>query len=252
VEFSPQNLDENSRFPDKTRTMEIVERTPNQMFKHKLLWIAGQAFGPAAFQCPEALDEFAVTQVDHVPGQGNPNSLANYDCVLISGVVPQMDAVDALDVLHTANPLLPVVFWNPELKATDAVRLVRCGAYQCLGQGDSADGLRDALTNAVEEKRLRSKAQSSASQSTDAWRNLLIGESQAMEEVVETIQLVGSKRCTVLVSGESGTGKERAARAIHICGRELHRAAGESAGSGVVRPRQGRLHRRRQFTHRPL
>ncbi len=36
-----------------------------------------------------------------------------------------------------------------------------------------------------------------------------------MREVCDIIQLIASKRCTVLISGETGTGKEVIARAIH-------------------------------------
>lgn len=48
-----------------------------------------------------------------------------------------------------------------------------------------------------------------------SWRKLVIGQSRAMAQVCEIIQLVASKRCTVLISGETGTGKEVIARAIH-------------------------------------
>jgi len=37
-----------------------------------------------------------------------------------------------------------------------------------------------------------------------------------MESVVETIRLIGPRRCTVLICGETGTGKEMAARALHM------------------------------------
>ncbi|MBI4877666.1 MAG: sigma-54-dependent Fis family transcriptional regulator [Acidobacteria bacterium] len=49
----------------------------------------------------------------------------------------------------------------------------------------------------------------------EAWRKFLVGESRAMQEVVETIRLVGPRRSTVLITGETGTGKELVARAIH-------------------------------------
>ncbi len=39
-----------------------------------------------------------------------------------------------------------------------------------------------------------------------------------MSPVFRIIQLVGPRRCTVLISGETGTGKEVVARAIHLCG----------------------------------
>lgn len=47
------------------------------------------------------------------------------------------------------------------------------------------------------------------------WRSLIIGRSAAVKQVCEIINLIASKRCTVLITGESGTGKEVVARAVH-------------------------------------
>lgn len=47
------------------------------------------------------------------------------------------------------------------------------------------------------------------------FRSPLVGESQAIQEVFNTIQKVSQTDSTVLITGESGTGKELVARAIH-------------------------------------
>jgi transcriptional regulator with GAF, ATPase, and Fis domain len=52
--------------------------------------------------------------------------------------------------------------------------------------------------------------------STDPWKDLLIGESRAMQLLNSMIRLIGPRRSTVLISGETGTGKEVVARAIHM------------------------------------
>ena len=46
-------------------------------------------------------------------------------------------------------------------------------------------------------------------------RDGLIGDSLPMQRVVEIINLIGPRRCTVLITGETGTGKEVVARSIH-------------------------------------
>lgn len=47
------------------------------------------------------------------------------------------------------------------------------------------------------------------------WRQFLIGESPAIRQLCDIIELIAAKRVTVLISGETGTGKEVVARAIH-------------------------------------
>jgi DNA-binding NtrC family response regulator len=48
--------------------------------------------------------------------------------------------------------------------------------------------------------------------------HLLIGESWEIRQVCRTIELVGPRRASVLITGESGTGKEIVARALHMAG----------------------------------
>lgn len=55
-----------------------------------------------------------------------------------------------------------------------------------------------------------------------SWRSFLIGQSPAIERLVEKIRLIGPKRATVLITGETGTGKEVTARAIHAASPRAH------------------------------
>src|SRR5437763_10166616 len=48
------------------------------------------------------------------------------------------------------------------------------------------------------------------------WKQFLVGTSPAIADVDRVINLVGPRRCTILITGETGTGKEMAARAIHM------------------------------------
>ena len=79
-------------------------------------------------------------------------------------------------------------------------------------------------------------------------------ESRACSEILELAHEVASLRSTVLIQGESGTGKEMVARAIHYSGDRASKpfvavscaALAETLlESRAVRPREGRLHRRR-------
>jgi DNA-binding NtrC family response regulator len=163
------------------------------------------------------LSGLAVITTDNLAEASSALSREEFDCVLISGEAPHGGALDALELVQALDPLLPVVFWNPEMGIAETVRLIRAGAYHCLGHRDTMETLRDCLENAMEERSARRRAQERAS-NAEPWRSLLVGESQAMQAVVETIRLIGGRRCTVLISGETGTGKEMAARALHLSG----------------------------------
>ena len=61
-----------------------------------------------------------------------------------------------------------------------------------------------------------------AQENRPPWRRLVIGQSLAITQVCDIIELVASKRCTVLIAGESGTGKEVIARAVHAASPRAH------------------------------
>jgi len=183
----------------------------------KLLRIENPAGTTAQADWCSTLAGFAVTTVRNLFEASAALSRQEFDCVLISGEAADNIARDALEAVHAVDPLLPVVVWNPEMSAAEAVRLVRAGAYYCLGYRDGMEALRDWLESAMEETRGRRRAQDRTSNS-EPWRSLLVGESRAMQAVVETIRLIGGRRCTVLIGGETGTGKELAARALHMAG----------------------------------
>jgi DNA-binding NtrC family response regulator len=173
---------------------------------------------PAApeLELDEALVGFSQLHATGGLERTSKASLESVDCVLVTGSMPSVDAVEGLGVLHALDPWMPVVFWDPEMRATDAVRLIRAGAYHCLGYRDSHAALQDTLSNAVEHRRQALRVRAQAAASREPWRDLLVGQSRAMETVVEAIRLIGPRRCTVLIAGETGTGKEMVARALHM------------------------------------
>ena len=89
----------------------------------------------------------------------------------------------------------------------------------------------------------------------------LIGRSPAMQEIYRVVARLMQTDLTVMISGESGTGKELVARALHDYGKRRsgavrrHQHGGDPARSHrvrIVRPREGRLHRRQHPQRRPL
>jgi len=76
----------------------------------------------------------------------------------------------------------------------------------------------DSFTGAKPQSVARLECSPESKKLERTWRQYLIGVSRAVLDVCEVIELVASKRCTVLISGETGTGKEVVARALHAAG----------------------------------
>jgi len=185
------------------------------MSSHKLLWIINKNTVLPDIDWRDALPDFYVTPAAGISEARALIAREEADCVLVNGLTPTVDSVDILEALHRLDPTLPVVFWDPEMGATDAVRLIRAGAFHCVGYRDGPESLKQCLESAVQDKRFRRKAVAGSTGMVEPWRTFLVGESRAMQSIVETVRLIGPRRCTVLITGETGTGKEMVARALH-------------------------------------
>jgi DNA-binding NtrC family response regulator len=124
-----------------------------------------------------------------------------------------LDPEVLMQTARAASLSAPVVFlMSHEVGVSEAVRLARMGAYECLGPQIEADRLTQVLEDAKQEF---TNSAATASGARD-WRSKLVGASASMENLAQVIELVAARRCTVLITGETGTGKEMAARAIHM------------------------------------
>ena len=182
----------------------------------KILWINNDTSVRAQMEWQEALSGFEIIQVSGLDAAQAPLVIEPVDCVLVHGPLPDDERQRILETLRDIDAAAPVIFFDSEMTAAEAVRLHRSGAYNCLGSGDSLDSLRECLERAIEDRRCQGKSRRRHSAVAEPWLDFLVGESPAMQRVADTIRLVGPRKCTVLITGESGTGKELAARAIHM------------------------------------
>ena len=134
----------------------------------------------------------------------------DFDIVLLSAAALGCTDEQALQTLLHDNPSRPVILHHSDGTIDDAIRLTRQGAFYVLLGDIDPQRLEYAVNTAADKVRsLRPDFQNSP------WRRLLIGRSRPIVQICEVIQLVASKRCTILITGETGTGKEVVARAIH-------------------------------------
>ncbi|MCX7713392.1 MAG: sigma-54 dependent transcriptional regulator [Chthoniobacterales bacterium] len=97
-----------------------------------------------------------------------------------------------------------------------AVEAMKRGAYDFVTKPINLERLELLVKRALRERELRNE-NLELRRKVENPRGLenMIGQSEVMVRVFETIRQVAPSRATVLIEGESGTGKELAARAIH-------------------------------------
>lgn len=132
-----------------------------------------------------------------------------FDCVCITWEEGAEQDFEVLSHIRRADPRVPVVFYRPGMPMEHSIALREAGAYFCAVEPLSPERVVELLQAAR-----RSRAASDAAGAD--WKQILIGESRSMRRVRDTIELIGDRRCTVLITGESGTGKELAARSLHL------------------------------------
>jgi DNA-binding NtrC family response regulator len=143
----------------------------------------------------------------------------DFDVVLASFPLPDAACVASLlEDLQRAKPSTPVVIQAPEASATDVVRLLRLGAFHVFEHGDATS----LLYLAANSKWTEESGADSESRAREQCGHWLMGESRAMQQIAQTIQLVAPRRSTVLITGETGAGKEMVARSIHAAGARAH------------------------------
>ena len=139
-----------------------------------------------------------------------------YDVVVTDLRLSGMSGMDFLKEIKKHNQEIIVVIMTAYGTLESAVSAIKEGAYDYIAKPFSTDELIIKLQRALyyknttaEVNRLRKEIQSEFEFGN------IIGKSEAMKKVLETVKSVSDRDATVLIRGESGTGKEKIAGAIH-------------------------------------
>lgn len=132
----------------------------------------------------------------------------------------RMQKLDGLEILKTTKNLSPetqVIMITAYSSTETAVEAMKRGAFDYITKPFKVDEIKIIIKNAVEKKRLQDENIYLKKQLKEKYRfENIIGISQKMVEIFNTIATIADTKSTVVITGESGTGKELIARAIHF------------------------------------
>jgi len=142
-------------------------------------------------------------------------SLKNsYDVILLDVVMPKISGMDILKKLKEEYIFAKVIIITGHGTIPLAVEAMRFGAFNVLTKPFSPNDLCEAVNAAFLEDEDDEK---------DLQQSLLIGMSDYMKELKDSIRRIAQTDSTVLITGPSGTGKELVARTIHQLSRRADR-----------------------------
>ncbi len=138
------------------------------------------------------------------------------DLIVSDYRMPGLTGLEFLSLLAREGYDIPLIMLTGYASIEHAVASIKAGAVDYITKPIRPEQLKLAVDQALEFVRLR-KENEALKREVMEFRNerQIIGESQALRRIQQTVAMAAPTRATVLLQGESGTGKELFARSIH-------------------------------------
>ncbi|MBN2215653.1 MAG: sigma-54-dependent Fis family transcriptional regulator [Bacteroidales bacterium] len=137
----------------------------------------------------------------------------SFDIVLCDIKMPDMDGIEVLDKLMEKSRDSAVIMISGHGNIDTAVEAIKKGAYDFIEKPLDLNRLLVAIRNAMERTELVTETRSLKKKVSGTWD--IVGESPAIQKVLEMIERVAPTDARVLITGKNGTGKELVARWLH-------------------------------------
>ena len=138
-----------------------------------------------------------------------------FDGIFCDVKMPQMDGLDVLDLLAKKGVQTPVVMISGHGTVDTAVASLKKGAYDFIQKPLDLNRVLVTLRNMLEREALVETTQVLKKKAHKAQSHTIVGESEAIREILSMVKTVAPTEARVLVTGANGVGKELVARQIH-------------------------------------
>jgi len=138
-----------------------------------------------------------------------------YDVVLLDIKMPRMDGMEALERIQEIRPHIPVVMISGHATIDTAVESVKKGAFDFISKPPDLNRLLITIRNAMDRSSLIDETRQLKRKVAKSGVQEIIGDSEPINRLRETIARVAPTEARVLITGPNGAGKELIARWIH-------------------------------------
>lgn len=145
----------------------------------------------------------------------------DYKAVLLDIKMPQMDGFEAISKIKDINDSISVIIISAHASLDNAVEATKRGAYDFIEKPIDRDKLLITVRNAIQQTELLLKNKQLIEKVEGKFE--IIGKSESIKNILETIRKVAPTNSRVLITGENGTGKELIARAIYRYSNRAHK-----------------------------
>jgi len=136
-----------------------------------------------------------------------------YDVVLCDIKMPKIDGIEFLQKAGESNPDVPIIMISGHGNIETAVEAVKKGAYDYISKPPDLNRLLITIRNAMDKSNLVTETKVLKRKVSRVQE--MIGESDPILKIKETIEKVAPTEARILITGENGVGKELVARWVH-------------------------------------
>jgi two-component system nitrogen regulation response regulator NtrX len=137
----------------------------------------------------------------------------SFDVVLCDIKMPKIDGIDFLQKAVEINSDVPIIMISGHGNIETAVEAVKKGAYDFIQKPPDLNRLLITIRNAMERNSLVNETKLLKRKAFKVQD--MIGESEPIRKIKETIEKVAPTEARVMITGENGVGKELVARWLH-------------------------------------